>query len=91
LVDSGSDVSGIPARLLKRLGIIYEISAQVQDYYGNWQKRQLSYVRIVLCGVETAPIMVVRLEESSMGILGRDVLNQFVVTLDGPDLVCKIE
>ena len=90
LVDSGSDVSGIPSGLLRRLDITYELTELVQDYYGNWQERQFSYVRVTLCGVEVGPIRVARLKDGRTGILGRDILNQFVVTLNGPELVCEI-
>ena len=91
LVDCGSDVTGIPIRLLKRLGVTFEVTEKAQDYSGSWRDQQFSFVHVALCGIDSGPIKVARLKKGPIGILGRDVLNQFVVTLNGPELVCEIE
>jgi len=92
LVDSGADVSGMPVRLLNRLGIASDIIPETTyDYDSKPRQQEFSWVTISLCGKRFGPIKIARLSNTSMPILGRDVLNQFVVTLNGPELTCEVE
>ena len=92
LLDSGADVSGMPIHLLNRLGIGADIIPEVVwDYDDRPREQEFSWVTISLPGKKCGPIKVARLSKTAVPILGRDVLNQFVVTLDGPELVCEIK
>ena len=94
LVDSGSDRSAMPVWLLKRLGVTTSWFEDVTDFFGETKGREVSHVRISLCGRKSELVTVVRLKKRSLGILGRDVLNDFKVLLDpqkSPKGRCEIE
>jgi len=94
LVDSGSDKSAMPARFLNRLGVTTSWFEDVTDFFGETKKGEVSQVRISLCNRDCGLIRVIRLAERSLGILGRDVLNDFRVVLDpqkGQKGRCEIE
>ncbi|MBN2209675.1 MAG: hypothetical protein JW759_10325 [Candidatus Coatesbacteria bacterium] len=92
LVDSGADVSGMPVDLLNRLGVgASNIVEVVWDYDRRPREQEFSWVVISLCGKRCGPIKVIRLSETAVPVLGRDVLNQFVATLNGPEQVCEIK
>jgi len=92
LVDSGADFSGIPVPLLNRLRIRADgVPEEVSDYDDRPRLQEFSLVTISLCGKNCGPTRVARLNKKAVPILGRDVLNQFDVRLNGPELVCEIE
>jgi len=100
LVDSGSDTSGMPVRFLNRLGVTSGWEEDITDFFGETKKREVCHVRMSLCGRDCKIVKVVRLRKAPLlgktplGILGRDVLNDFRVVLDpqkGPKGRCEIE
>ena len=94
LVDSGADRSAMPARFLKRLGVTSGWEEDIKDFSGETKRIEASHIRISLCGRKCGLVAVVRLRNGSLGILGRDVLNDFKVVLDpqkAPKGRCEIE
>ncbi len=84
IVDSGADVTLIPSAILSALGADFVGFTQVQEAHGR--TRNLSAYHI---GIRIGDhlFQFVRVLADNLGeevILGRNVLNQLVVTLDGP-------
>jgi predicted aspartyl protease len=85
LVDTGADVSTIPRAVAEELGATVRSSGiRLQTYDGNVSEAEVADV-----GVEVG-LYVFRgtfvISESDYGILGRNILNLLLLTLDGPRL-----
>lgn len=83
VIDSGADATFIPERLLKQLKISQTGWVSVRGVAG-FSYRVPTY--IALLKIQELPIGFVRVggdQHSNHVILGRDVLNQFIVTLNG--------
>jgi len=84
----------MPARFLRQLGVTSGRDEDIKDFSGETKRIEVSHVRISLCGRKCGLVAVVRLNNGSLGILGRDVLNDFKVVLDpqnGERGRCEIE
>jgi predicted aspartyl protease len=91
MVDSGADASLIPLEVLDAVGATYKETAWMRSVAGD-----RSRVDLYLVGVEIRPhlirgLHVVAAPNNTEAIIGRDVLNQLVLTLDGPGEVVTIE
>lgn len=89
LIDTGSDVSVVPQAVVEAIGAaVHPSRVPVQFYTGAeeaWEEADLSveFARFRFEGL----FLVV---ESSYGILGRNILNSLMVTLDGPGLTWSV-
>jgi len=85
LIDTGADVSIIPLSIATAVGAEAEPSHVLIQFYGGNEltyseaELQVEFLRYRFRG----PFL---LAESGYGILGRNILNLLVVTLDGPHL-----
>ena len=85
LVDTGSDITLLPRARLDELGIKpsgkeYELVG----FDGHIIKSEIYYLQVILLGKRfTGNYCAVN---GSAGILGRDILNQITILLDGPNL-----
>ena len=84
-LDTGADVSGVPITLLSELGIEPYQSIQVQDYDGAGKQVRTFLVQLEFDRFRFRRLEVVALDASCI-LLGRDVLNNLRLTLDGPSL-----
>src|ERR1051326_1305076 len=84
-VDSGADVTGIPLAIIKRLKTrLLDDMGELYDFDGNWVENVPVYeMGMEILGVEFKSVKVYGLN-SEIGFIGRDLLNNFLVTLDGP-------
>lgn len=83
LVDSGADATMIPIDVLKKIGARYVRTLQMRGITGL-ASRVDTYLVIVQIGPHTIyGIRAIAMPANSESIIGRDVLNQLVVTLDG--------
>jgi predicted aspartyl protease len=82
LVDSGADATLIPQRYLRRLGAKPIEERWLRGVTG-WREQVRLYTLFINIGGQEMYIRVVGLANSHELILGRDVLNQFIITLDG--------
>lgn len=83
LVDSGADGTIIPANVIrqtnaKRVGVNY-----LRGVLGHRQKVALYLVRLSIGSIHLPAVQVAVIEDSTEALLGRDVLNQLEVTLNG--------
>jgi predicted aspartyl protease len=84
LVDTGSDVSMLPASLLVQAGCRYVDQARLRGIYGEAQVVNLYLCAIHVSGIVVHGVRAVGAKELTEAILGRDVLNQLELTLNGP-------
>jgi hypothetical protein len=83
LIDSGSDATQIPVRILQEIGARKSDERWVRDLSGIRHRVTLYRVWIQIGSLELYGIEVVGREGISEIIVGRDVLNQLIVTLNG--------
>lgn len=86
LIDSGSDVTLLPAFSVKQLGLeaVQQCDYELVAFDGRKSAAQSVHCDLVFLGrVYRGVYLIV---EDSCGILGRDVLNHVSLLLDGPRL-----
>lgn len=91
LIDSGADRTVVPMPLVRDLGLA---QAGVIEAHGLNQissTMPIYVVRIGIADLSMDPIDVLAADGEPYVLLGRDVLNRYRITLDGPQLLCTIE
>lgn len=89
LLDTGSDVTAIPASLVQRLQLIPFSRLRLEDVSGE-TRTVLTYAVHLTIGELTLPRLEVIQTGLDQAILGRDVLNHFYVLLSGPELAFSL-
>jgi hypothetical protein len=84
-LDIGAALKVIPQRLMGELGLIKFSEVGVGGFRRAPEVEDSFLVRLQIHEWEIEALEVV-LGDDSYGLLGRDVLNQFLLTLNGPDL-----
>ena len=85
-LDTGADISGVPITLLSELGIEPYRSVEVQDFDGDVKQVRTFLIQLELDRFRFRRLEVVALD-APRALLGRDVLNNFYLALDGPELI----
>ena len=85
-LDTGADVSAIPASLVEELDLLPESQLVVEGYDLHLVTLPTYYVALVVIQVPLQRLEVITFPEKYI-LLGRDVLNQFYARLYGPDLM----
>jgi predicted aspartyl protease len=88
LVDTGADCTLVPARIVHRLGLPLVDIVAVSGVDGVKQRATVHAASVELGELRVHARIVAFADEA---ILGRDVLNQGVVTLDGPGLAISLQ
>ena len=83
LVDSGSDGTMLPVQALTTIGARYVGQARIRSVLGDSQLINLYLVSLRIADHHLNAVQVIANSETEELILGRDVLNQLVVTLNG--------
>ena len=89
LVDTGSDVTSIPLTVARALGLTPQGSVRVEGVTEEQIRRQTFRAFVSLGPGEPESFDVVGWHED-IALLGRDILNDYVLTLDGPNLTFTI-
>jgi len=84
-LDTGADVSAIPASLVKELTLRPESQLLIEGYDLNLVTLHTYYVALVVAQVRFRRLEVITFPEEYV-LLGRDVLNHFYARLNGPEL-----
>jgi len=84
-LDTGADISGIPQRLVDKLGLVAARAIPVAGYDGVCVSLFTYVVTLQVAGTRFRYVEVVSLPEECV-LLGRDVLNRFFARLNGPEL-----
>ena len=87
LVDTGADCTLVPAPIIRQLGLPQIDVISLSGVGGPRSRAAVHAASVELGGVRVLARVVAFAEEA---ILGRDVLNRAVVTLDGPGLVVSV-
>jgi predicted aspartyl protease len=88
LVDTGADCTLVPVHIVRRLGLPQVDIVGLSGVGGVKQRATVHAASIGLGGVRVTARIVAFDDEA---ILGRDVLNQCVMTLDGPGLTISLQ
>jgi gag-polyprotein putative aspartyl protease len=90
LLDSGADITAVPADVANQLALTKFSDVILAGYMGPTMLVESYVVNLTLHDFDVAAVEVV-LTDSPYVILGCDVLNQFHITLDGPHLRLEIQ
>lgn len=82
LLDTGADCSIFPVNLLRRIGATYLETRNMVNPTGYAQTVNLYLVEVQIGSYKIPGVRAVGLKTTE-AILGRDVLNQLIITLDG--------
>lgn len=83
LLDSGADGTMIPHALLLRIGSKFARTYKMTGVTGRTERVELYFVEIEIGNLKIPGIKAVSSQFSNEVILGRDVLNHLIVTLNG--------
>jgi predicted aspartyl protease len=87
LVDTGADCTLVPAPVVRRLGLPQVDVIGVTGVGGGKKQATVHAAFVEFGGVRLLARIVAFVDEA---ILGRDVLNQTIVQLDGPGLALSV-
>jgi len=90
LLDSGADITAVPADVANQLALTKFSDIILAGYICPMMLAESYIVNLTLHDSDVAAVEVV-LTDSPYVILGRDVLNQFHITLDGAHLPLEIQ
>lgn len=91
LVDTGADQTIIPLEAIANLGVKFGDDVQIRGMMSDAEPARTFYVDLSVEGVPPVCLEVVAIDLDEYALLGRDFLNLFKVTLNGPHLNFQIE
>lgn len=89
LLDTGADLSTMPPAAIEQLGLVQLDEIPVASYRGEAILMPTYLVRLDVASWQLGAVEVIASGEE-YAILGRDVLNQFHITLDGPRAILEL-
>ncbi|NIP41809.1 MAG: hypothetical protein GWN00_08000 [Aliifodinibius sp.] len=89
IVDSGADCTMIPHDLLEAIDATYQDSMRMRGVVGDFQLVDRFLVRVTIGNYVIPAIYAISHEDEAL--IGRDVLNELWVTLNGPAYVIEIQ
>ena len=84
LIDTGADVTVLPSTAVEQLGVASEENSEfeVQAFDGEIKRLKLAKLELFIVGKKFAGEYL--LADRPIGILGRNILNNIRILLDGP-------
>lgn len=90
LIDTGADQTVVPKRVADHLGLTQLDQQLVRAFDGTPHLLPTAVVRLAVRGLSPAEVEVIVSDGVRYIVLGRDVLNRYVIALDGPNTVLHI-
>ena len=90
LLDSGADATMLPESLLARIGAIRIDRRRSRGVYGQARMVSVYLVDIQIGRLVVPLIRAIGLSDNDEPLIGRDVLNHLIVTLDGIGSVTEV-
>src|SRR5262245_36977819 len=90
LVDTGADTTVVPLEVVEALDLPQIGVVRTAGFGGRVDLIPSHLVRLRVRGLAESAVKVLASPDESYVLLGRDVLNQFRLTLDGPGLALEI-
>ncbi len=90
IVDTGADSSLFPVEVLQKIGARIIDRAMLAGITGHRQRVDLYVVTLHMKDVRIHGVKVAALPRGAPGVLGRDVLNQLSICLNGPAGVIEV-
>jgi predicted aspartyl protease len=89
-LDTGADITVIPEILVSKLGLSLNAYLWARSYDGTFSHRPVYYVRLSIEGNELLAVRCIAADRQNV-LVGRNVLNRFLITLDGKNLRFNLE
>jgi predicted aspartyl protease len=89
-IDTGAYRSVIPGRLVEELGLVPVRETHVEGFGGHLSVVSTYLIEIEILLIPPRIIEVIASRDEPFCLLGRDILNGFRLTLDGPGLILDI-
>jgi predicted aspartyl protease len=83
MIDSGADATMMPLRVLEAVGAAYKETMWMRGVAGGRIEVDLYFVAVRIGSILIPGLHVIATPSTNEVIVGRDVLNQLVVTLNG--------
>lgn len=83
MIDSGADGTMLPTAVLEKIDASYVDTVRMSGVTGTIEQRDRYRVRLQIGNIVIKGIDAVSIESENEGLIGRDVLNQLIVTLNG--------
>jgi predicted aspartyl protease len=83
MIDSGADGTMLPTAVLEKIEASYVDSVRMIGVTGTIEQRDRYRVRLQIGEIVVKGIDAVAIASEDEGLIGRDVLNQLIVTLNG--------
>ena len=90
LLDSGADATMLPMTILRKVGARFVRKQRMRGVVGGFVEVSRYRVEVEIGGERLRGILAVGTDAETEFILGRDVLNHLIVTLDGIGSVTEI-
>jgi predicted aspartyl protease len=81
-IDTGADATMLPISVLEQVEALFESTRVAYDFSGQRHLTNLYAVSVTFAG-QPFYLSVIAQENVAEGIIGRDILNHFVITLNG--------
>jgi predicted aspartyl protease len=89
-LDTAADMTVVPEEVIKRLGLVPIEEVPVGGFGGQVTEFPAYFVEITLRDMRTVSVKVLGSRDEPYILLGRDVLNEFRIVLDGPQCLLEI-
>jgi hypothetical protein len=89
-MDSGADTTVIPERVVTALGLAAHGHTWTRGFDGTYKRRLVFYVRMRVEGFDVPSVRCVAADRRTV-LLGRNVLNRFIIVLNGKNLTFDLQ
>jgi hypothetical protein len=88
--EEGLHTTAVPIAYLQQIFAPALIDTRIRSHWGEWRSAQLFVVDLELDGLRLPSVLVVGDEQGDEIVLGRNVLNELCLFLDGPANLTEI-